>query len=68
MRAEAGRLLQRLGSEIRADDKAHDLSIAQQQIVEIAKALAIDARILVMDEPTAALDEAESLPGFKSIL
>jgi ribose transport system ATP-binding protein len=60
MRAEARRLLQRLGSAIRADLKARDLSIAQQQIVEIAKALAIEARILVMDEPTAALDEADA--------
>jgi ribose transport system ATP-binding protein len=60
MRADARLLLQRLGSDIRADDKAHDLSIAQQQIVEIAKALAIEARILVMDEPTAALDEADA--------
>jgi ABC-type sugar transport system ATPase subunit len=60
MRAEARRLLQRLGSAIRPDVKARDLSIAQQQIVEIAKALAIEARILVMDEPTAALDEADA--------
>jgi ABC-type sugar transport system ATPase subunit len=61
MRAEARRLLQRLGSAIRPDVKAGDLSIAQQQIVEIAKALAIEARILVMDEPTAALDQADAL-------
>jgi ribose transport system ATP-binding protein len=61
MRGEARRLLQRLGSTIRPDAKAGDLSIAQQQIVEIAKALAIKARILIMDEPTAALDEADAL-------
>ena len=60
MRAEARRLLQRLGSAIGAEVRAGDLSIAQQQIVEIAKALAIEARILVMDEPTAALDEADA--------
>ena len=60
MRADAGRLLGRLGSSIRAETGAGDLSIAQQQLVEIAKALAIDARILVMDEPTAALDRDDA--------
>ena len=56
MRDDAKRLLGRLGSSIPPETGAGDLSIAQQQLVEIAKALAIDARILVMDEPTAALD------------
>lgn len=37
----------------------HSLSVAHQQIVEIAKALSFEARVLVMDEPTAALDAAE---------
>lgn len=60
MREDARRLLERLGSSISPDALAGDLSIAQQQIVEIAKALAIDASILVMDEPTAALDEVEA--------
>jgi ribose transport system ATP-binding protein len=60
MRVGARRLLQRLGSAIRPNIKAGELSIAQQQIVEIAKALAIEARVLVMDEPTAALDEADA--------
>jgi ribose transport system ATP-binding protein len=60
MREEASRLLRRLGSSIAPDSPAGDLSIAQQQIVEIAKAFAIDARILVMDEPTAALDRVDA--------
>ncbi len=60
MRDESERLLARLGSSIRAETGAGDLSIAQQQFVEIAKALAIDARILVMDEPTAALDRDDA--------
>jgi ribose transport system ATP-binding protein len=60
MREEASRLLRRLGSSIVPESLAGDLSIAQQQIVEIAKAFAIDARILVMDEPTAALDRDDA--------
>jgi ABC-type sugar transport system ATPase subunit len=60
MRDDAERLLARLGSSIPAETGAGNLSIAQQQLVEIAKALAIDARILVMDEPTAALDRDDA--------
>jgi ribose transport system ATP-binding protein len=60
MRDDARGLLQRLGSSIAPDSLAGDLSIAHQQIVEIAKALAVNARILVMDEPTAALDRVDA--------
>ncbi len=60
MRADSARLLDRLGSAIAPAAAAGDLSIAHQQIVEIAKALAVDAKILVMDEPTAALDGADA--------
>ena len=60
MREEARRLLRRLGSSIPPESLAGDLSIAQQQIVEIAKAFAIEARVLVMDEPTAALDRDDA--------
>ncbi len=60
MRADSARLLERLGSAIAPEAMAGDLSIAHQQIVEIAKALAVDAKILVMDEPTAALDGADA--------
>jgi ribose transport system ATP-binding protein len=57
MRRSTAQLLGRLESRIDPGAMAGDLSVAEQQIVEIAKALAIDARIVVMDEPTAALDE-----------
>ncbi|MFG1606520.1 sugar ABC transporter ATP-binding protein [Actinoplanes sp. NPDC049265] len=59
MRAAATRLFQRLGVQLDPDRPARGLSIADQQIVEIAKALSSQARILVMDEPTAALSGVE---------
>jgi ribose transport system ATP-binding protein len=56
---QARLILARLGVEIPLDVPCHELSVAQQQIVEIAKALLRDARLLVMDEPTTALTPAE---------
>jgi ribose transport system ATP-binding protein len=58
---EAARgLLARLRQTIDPDRRVDTLSIGEQQIVEIAKALIHNTRILVMDEPTAALDDAET--------
>jgi rhamnose transport system ATP-binding protein len=59
MREHAAALFTRLGVQIEPDRPARGLSIADQQIVEIAKALSAEARILVMDEPTAALSGVE---------
>jgi rhamnose transport system ATP-binding protein len=59
MRANAERLFRRLGVQVDPDRPARGLSIADQQIVEIAKALSSEARILIMDEPTAALTGVE---------
>jgi len=55
----ARKLFQRIGVEIDPNALCRDLTVAQQQVVEIAKALAQDARIIVMDEPTAALTPRE---------
>jgi rhamnose transport system ATP-binding protein len=59
MRRQAGELFGRLGVRLDPDRPARGLSIADQQLVEIAKALSFEARILVMDEPTAALSGVE---------
>jgi rhamnose transport system ATP-binding protein len=63
MHAETARLFQRLGVALDPAAPARGLSIADQQMVEIAKALSLHARVLIMDEPTAALtpDEVKRL-------
>lgn len=60
MHDEAKLLLQELGSNLDPRTRMGALSVAQQQIVEIAKALSMRARIIIMDEPTAALTARES--------
>jgi rhamnose transport system ATP-binding protein len=57
--ARARELLGRLGAAIDPETELRRLSMAEQQLVEIARALGADARILIMDEPTAALGEQE---------
>lgn len=52
-------ILSRLGLYIDVETQVAELTIAQQQLVEIARALASDAKVLVMDEPTAALTPTE---------
>jgi ribose transport system ATP-binding protein len=52
-------LVERLGLPLNVREQVGALTIAKQQMVEIAKALSYDARVLIMDEPTAALNEAE---------
>ncbi len=59
MRAEVVGLMRRLGVRIDPDRPAEGLSIADQQIIEIAKAISLDAKVLIMDEPTAALSGVE---------
>ncbi|MFJ8958428.1 sugar ABC transporter ATP-binding protein [Lentzea sp. NPDC102401] len=59
MHARTSELFSRLGVKLDPARPARGLSIADQQLVEIAKALSFDARVIVMDEPTAALSEHE---------
>lgn len=60
MHEEADELLKELSADFKATDEMGSLSVAQQQMVEIAKALSMKARIIIMDEPTAALTKNES--------
>ena len=55
----ADELFDRIGVAVDPDALCRDLSVAQQQVVEIAKALSLNARILVMDEPSATLTSQE---------
>ncbi|MEO6703436.1 MAG: sugar ABC transporter ATP-binding protein [Jatrophihabitantaceae bacterium] len=59
MNAEAKAVFARLGIELDSDRPARGLSVADQQLVEIAKAISLEAKVLVMDEPTAALTGVE---------
>lgn len=60
MEAESQKVLDRLGAQFSATQKVSSLTIAEQQQVEIARALHRNSRILVMDEPTAALSSRET--------
>ncbi|MCD8105772.1 MAG: sugar ABC transporter ATP-binding protein [Lachnospiraceae bacterium] len=60
MNGEANKLLQQLNSDFDATAEMGTLSVAQQQMVEIAKALSTNAKIIILDEPTASLTKRES--------
>jgi len=60
MRRKAEAIFKRLTVEIDLDCPVEQLSVAQQQFVEIAKALSLEARVLVLDEPTATLTPGEA--------
>ncbi len=60
MRARAVELLARLGAPIAPDAPVESLSVAHRQLLQVARALAFDCRILALDEPTTSLGDAES--------
>jgi ribose transport system ATP-binding protein len=53
-------LLKRLDVDFEVDDLVSDLSLAQRQLLEIAKALSLNARVVIMDEPTSSLTSTET--------
>jgi len=57
---EAERVLKRVGLEVSSDTLLSELTLGKQQLVEIAKALSTDARVIIMDEPTSSLSLSES--------
>ncbi len=59
LEVQARELIDRLGLPLDPSAKVGSLTVAKQQMVEIAKALSYNARVLIMDEPTAALNDAE---------
>uniref|UniRef100_A0A7C5Z7D2 Xylose ABC transporter ATP-binding protein n=1 Tax=Caldicellulosiruptor owensensis TaxID=55205 RepID=A0A7C5Z7D2_9FIRM len=63
--ADSKKLFEKLNIEIDVYEKVENLGIGQQQMVEIAKAISKDSKILILDEPTAALTESETKQLFR---
>ena len=59
VRDDAAGLINRLGFDFSVNEKVQNLSVAEKQLVEIAKALSVNARIIAMDEPTSSLTNTE---------
>ncbi len=59
MNADADRILENLGIPAKANQQLSDCSIAVQQMVAIARAVDMDCKVLILDEPTSSLDESE---------
>ncbi|ONI40640.1 hypothetical protein AN639_02835 [Candidatus Epulonipiscium fishelsonii] len=64
---EAQKILDTLGTDIKPETKVGNLSVAQKQMVEIAKALSNDIKVLIMDEPTASLADNDIENMFKVV-
>lgn len=67
VRRESEELIKRLGFDFSVKEKVENLSVAEKQLVEIAKALSVNARIIAMDEPTSALTKNETERLFEII-
>jgi ribose transport system ATP-binding protein len=67
MQASVRKYLDEIGLDISPTDRISDLTIAQKQMVEIVKAVSRNARILIMDEPTAVLTEEETQVFFRQV-
>ena len=67
MREKVRAILRKMNVSMDLDAKVKDIGMAQKQLVEIAKALTFNARILIMDEPTASLTEREVVALFEII-
>lgn len=67
MRRESKSFLDRVGLRVDPDKIVSELTIGHQQMIEIAKALSVNARVLIMDEPTSSLSQHESEQLFKVI-
>lgn len=67
MRDDSRKLLARLNTKIDPGELVKNLSLSQQQMVEIAKALSINTKVLILDEPTSSLTETESKNLFENL-
>jgi len=67
MRRKAEEALKNLGVSISPKETMSNLSVGQQQMIEICKALMVDAKVIIMDEPTAALTQSETKVLFEVI-
>ena len=67
IRSESARFLKMVGLDVSPDTLVNRLPIGQQQLVEIAKALSVNARVLIMDEPTSSLSTRETLRLFEVV-
>lgn len=67
MREQVKQILDKFGVNIAPGEVMSNLSVGQQQMIEIAKALMVDAKVIIMDEPTAALTQSETEVLFKVV-